>query len=188
MDDFPWAYVVMIFIAFVSWVCNRIVEVAAARRVRAEKRRAAAEAAKKERPLPRESLPSPFRPSAAPSAPSPQAAPPALPQTPSLPVPTEETGVPRSFREFFEMLEKVSNPEARTAPPSTPAPPPLPVPAAKPAPSKPASEEPVKGFQKESLRSASTRKAGLTAVLRKRSSLRQSLILKEILDVPVSLR
>ena len=57
MDDFPWHYAAMIFIVFVSWLYQRLQEISASRRLRSAERKAAAEAARKERPLFQESRP-----------------------------------------------------------------------------------------------------------------------------------
>jgi hypothetical protein len=175
MDDFPWHYVAMIFIVFVSWLYQRIQEIAASRRLRSAERRAAAEAARKERPLFQESRPQ----SAPPPVPAPQ-------PVPSSPTPSlEEIPIPRSFREFFETIETLSNPPVKApAPVQVTAPPPLPVvtPEAEKR-SSPASK-PVLEVEPTPPHLAS----GLSRVLRRRSSLRQALILKEILDVPMSLR
>ncbi len=172
MDDFPWHYVAMIFIVFVSWLYRRIQEIVAARRLRSAGRKAAAEAARKERPLFQESRP-PLGPPPAP--PSQDVSPPAPPPLP----------IPRSFRELFETIETLANPGATPpAPvqtaliPSVPVVPPEtgrePAPASKSAvASEPTAPHPT---------------PGLSRVLGRRSSLRQALVLKEILDVPVSLR
>lgn len=174
MDDFPWHYVAMIFIVFVSWLYQRIQEIAAARRLRSAERKAAAEAARKERPLFQESRPQ----SGPPPVPEPQ-------PVPSKPKPSlEEIPIPRSFREFFETIETLSNPPAKAPAVQVTAPPPLPV--APPEPEKRSSpaSKPIVKVAATSPHPAS----GLSGVLRRRSSLRQALILKEILDVPVSMR
>jgi len=172
MDDFPWHYVAMIFIVFVSWLYRRIQEIVAARRVRSAGRKAAAEAARKERPLFQESRPPLGPPPAPPSQEVPSPAPPPLP-------------IPRSFRELFETIETLAtlgtNPPApiQSAPvPSLPVVPRETRPDPGPTPRSNVASEP------EAPHPAS----GLTRVLRRRGSLRQALILKEILDVPASLR
>jgi hypothetical protein len=170
MDDFPWHYVAMIFIVFVSWLYQRIQEIAASRRLRSAAGKAAAEAAGKERPLFQESRP-PLTPP--PPAPQPKA-------------PPGEIPVPRSFREFFETIETLSNPPVKTpAPVQVTVPPHLPA-VAPPEPEKraPLVAKPILKIEPAAPHPAS----GLSRVLRRRSSLRQALILKEILDVPVSLR
>lgn len=175
MDDIPWHYVAMIFIVFVSWLYQRVQEISAARRLRGAQKKAAAEAARKERPVFQETrtLGSP------PPMPRPAQAPTASP----APVPAE-IPIPKSFRELFETIETLSNPQA--PPPvqrSSPPPPPLPVPAVvetHPAPvakPKPEPKEPT-----------SSPVPGLARVLRHRKSLREALILKEVLDAPVSMR
>jgi len=170
MDDFPWHYVAMIFIVFVSWLYQRIQEIAAARRLRSTERKAAAEAARKERPLFQESRP------------------PVSPPPPPLPQPKNAPGeipVPQTFREFFETLESLSNPPVKAPAPVQVTPPP-PLPATAPVPEKraPLVAKPILKTEPTAPHPAS----GLSRVLRRRGSLRQALILKEILDVPVSLR
>jgi len=177
MDDFPWHYAAMIFIVFVSWLYQRLQEISASRRLRSAERKAAAEAARKERPLFQESRPPLGQPPV--PDPVPQPAPAAPTTNPG------EVAIPRSFREFFETIETLSNPPVKTpAPVQETAPPPLPV--APPEPEK-RSNPVVKPIvaPKPTTPHAT---AGLSRVLRRRSSLRQALILKEILDVPVSLR
>jgi hypothetical protein len=177
MDDFPWHYAAMIFIVFVSWLYQRLQEISASRRLRSAERKAAAEAARKERPLFQESRP-PLGPPPVPG-PVPQPAPAAPTTTPG------EIAIPRSFREFFETIETLSNPPVKTpAPLQETAPPPLPV--APPEPEK--RSNPVVKPIVEAKPTAPHPASGLSTVLRRRSSLRQALILKEILDVPVSLR
>lgn len=172
MDDFPWHYVAMIFIVFVSWLYQRIQEIAATRRLRSAERKAAAEAARQERPLFQESRP------------------PVSPPPPPLPKPHPknapgEIPVPQTFREFFETLESLSNPPVKAPAPVQVTPPP-PLPATAPVPEKraPLVAKPTHKTGPTAPHPAS----GLSRVLRRRSSLRQALILKEILDVPVSLR
>ena len=177
MDDFPWHYAAMIFIVFVSWLYQRLQEISASRRLRSAERKAAAEAARKERPLFQESR-APLGPPPVPG-PVPQSAPTAPTTTPG------EVAIPRSFREFFETIETLSNPPVKTpAAVQETAPPPLPV--APPEPEK-RSNLVVKPIV-EAKPTTPHATAGLSRVLRRRSSLRQALILKEILDVPVSLR
>jgi hypothetical protein len=188
MEDFPWIYVAMIFIAFVSWLHQRIQEAAAARKIRSTQRKAAAEATRRERPLARESRPL----GAPPALPAPERAPshPEFPSTPPAPAPGAEIPVPRSLRELIQTLETLSNPPAEPpAPRTVVAPPPLPaapvVVETNPSPV-PASVEKARGEQKEER--APSPASGLTSVLRRRGSLREALILKEVLDSPVSLR
>ena len=175
MDDFPWHYVAMIFIVFVSWLYQRIQEIAAARRLRSAERKAAAEAARKERPLFQETRPQ----LGPPPVPAPQPA-------PASPTPTlEEIPIPRSFREFFETIETLSNPPVKApAPVQVTAPPPLPVISPEPEKRLTPAPKPVLEVEPTVPHPAS----GLSRVLRRRSALRQALILKEVLDVPVALR
>lgn len=188
MEDFPWHFVAMIFIVFVSWVYQRVQEISAARRLRGAQKKAAAEATRRERPLARESRPL----GAPPALPAPERAPsrPEFPSTPPAPAPGAEIPVPRSLRELIQTLETLSNPPAEppasrtvVAPPPLPSAPvvvqttpsPVPTPVAK-----------ARVEQKEER--APSPASGLTSVLRRRGSLREALILKEVLDSPVSLR
>jgi hypothetical protein len=175
MDDFPWHYVAMIFIVFVSWLYQRIQEIAATRRLRSAERKAAAEAARKERPLFQESRPQ--------LGPPPVPAPQPVPSSPTSS--PEEIPIPRSFRELFETIETLSNPSVKApAPVQVTAPPPLPV--APPEPERRLTSAPKPVVEVEPM--APHPASGLSRVLRRRSSIRQALILKEVLDVPVSLR
>ena len=188
MEDFPWIYVAMIFIAFVSWLHQRIQEAAAARKIRSAQRKTAAEAARHERPLGGE-----FRPSAGPPAlPAPAPSrPTSIPEPstprPAAPSPEAEIPVPRSLRELIQTLETLSNPPAETPEPRTVvAPPPLPVtPVVTEAPAPPPRPSVAPVPEAGTRPSPAT---GLTGVLRRRGSLREALILKEVLDSPVSLR
>lgn len=184
MDDFPWIYVAMIFIAFVSWLHRRVQEAAAARRLRAGERRAAAEAARRERPLPGGTPPSPYlAPERAPMHPAP-ATPPPLPRRAP---PSEEIPVPRSFRELFEMLSESRPPVPPHAEPV--APPPLPAANPPAAAAKPAAPRaPVPAPVVASALRPTPAGFGLTKALRRRGPLRQAILLKEILDAPVALR
>lgn len=173
MDDIPWHYVAMIFIVFVSWLYQRVQEISAARRLRGAQKKAAAEAARKERPVFQETrtLGSP------PPMPRPAPAPAPAPSPAEIPI-------PKSFRELFETIETLSNPQASPAvQPSSPPPPPLPTPPV--VETHPAPVAKPKPDLKEITPSPAT---GLARVLRHRNSLREALILKEVLDVPVSMR
>lgn len=185
MDDFPWIYVAMIFIAFVSWLHRRVQEAAAARRLRAGERRAAAEAARRERPLPGGAAPSPYL--APERAPAPPAAPATPPPLPRRAPPSEEIPVPRSFRELFEMLSESRPPVPPHAEPV--APPPLPAANPPAAAAKPAAPRaPVPAPVVASALRPTPAGFGLTKALRRRGPLRQAILLKEILDAPVALR
>ena len=185
MEDVPWHYVAMIFIAFVSWLYSRIQEAAEARRRKAASRKAAAETRRAGTQPP----PSPYRPAPrspetrAPSFPGPR-------QPTSAPAPTQPaqaTG-PRTIREFNELeRESAEGPAelddepwievaqpARDPMPS--APPPLPV-AQRPAASAPPSPVAPRAGQ-----------SPLARTLAARGPLRQAVILKEILDDPIALR
>lgn len=188
-DDIPWAYVAMIFIAFASWVFGRLKEAAEIRRARAAAKRAAQEARNRAQPVP---PPSPYR-SPTPVAPISIPAPP-VPAPVSAPAPPVATEAPKTFRELFDMLQEQAAPapvDRESARPS--APPPLPAPvepvqseadrifygtgtAMKPAP--PLRVERVRGKTS----------SNLNRILKNRGTLREALILKEILDKPVALR
>jgi len=213
MEDFPWLYVAMIFIAFASWIFNRIQEAAAARRQAREPEEEEWEGLDEYRP------PERARGSAgAGTAPAPEAPP----------------EPPQSLRDVFreierQMAEAKRQKEEQSSPPPPPArapdppaaPPPLPSVARTPAtasragasrrPShassaaqRTADAERSAGIIPQSARTArlveSQRQAyahkrnsrktsdALTGMLRDRSSLRVALLLKEILDEPLSMR
>jgi hypothetical protein len=186
-DEIPWAYVAMIFIAFVSWVYGRLKEAAEIRRARAAAKRAAQEARNRAQPTP---PPSPYR------SPTPTPVPAPVPTQPvtqaPAPVPASGMETPRTFRELFEMLQE----QAAPAPKETPrpyAPPPLPVPVA-PVQSEadrifygPGKAEKVaEPLKVERVRGKTS--SNLNRILKNRGTLREALILKEILDVPVAMR
>ncbi len=176
MEDFPWFYLVLILFAFVSWLHNRIREAVEYRRRRAEARREAAEARRSAKPSP---APSPYhRPVAEPAPPS------APPRPAPRPAPTAEIPeAPRTFREFLELLREATEPEPESVErPATVAPPPLPTAAPAPKPPNPAPVE--AGTSSPS----PARRAGLVTALGRRGSLRQAIVLKEVLEEPVSLR
>ncbi|MEM7601346.1 MAG: hypothetical protein AAF357_08005, partial [Verrucomicrobiota bacterium] len=77
MDDIPWLYVAMIFIAFVSWVHNRIQEAREYRRARKIEKEKAARSRRTAEP---ETFQSPYR-------------------EQSVPEGVEEVEKPKSFRE-----------------------------------------------------------------------------------------
>jgi hypothetical protein len=179
MEDVPWHYIAMIFIAFASWIYSRVQEAAEARRRKAESRKASSEARRAANAPP----PSPYR-TAAPS-------PSARSQAPSPPSaqPSASDG-PRTFREFLELLRETAEggspavdddePWIETAKP----PPPLPT-TPPPKPSAPravvASSAPPAAPRKQS-------SSPLAKALGSQTSIRQAIILKEILDQPISLR
>jgi hypothetical protein len=184
-DDIPWAYVAMIFIAFASWVFGRLKEAAEIRRARAEAKRAAQESRNRAQPVP---APSPYRPAAQPrQEPAPVPA----------PTPSAEIEVPKTFRELFEMLQEQAAP-APLARESERAfvPPPLPAPdeSAEPVQSEAdrifyGSDEPVDSappLRIERVRAKTS--SNLNRILKNRATLREALILKEILDTPVAMR
>ncbi|NLT69897.1 MAG: hypothetical protein GXX91_04295 [Verrucomicrobiaceae bacterium] len=203
-DEIPWAYVAMIFIAFVSWVYGRLKEAAEYRRARAAAKRAAQEARNRARPEP---APSPYRPSAPVSATPPVP----VPVAPPEPEPAAEIEMPKTFRELFEMLQEPPKPAPAPAPAPEPAPPSAPAareetrsadsPSPSPSPSPGALDRSeITRLFPGADRSASTapplqvervrRKASsnLHRILHNRGTLREALILKEILDTPVALQ
>lgn len=186
-DEIPWAYVAMIFIAFVSWVYGRLKEAAEFRRERAAAKRAAQEARNRARPEP---APSPYRPSGLiPSTP-----PLPAPISPPEPEPVAEVEIPKTFRELFEMLQESADPTPPPAVSEEVPPEPLHF-----IPSEPITSEPgaiVYGSGKKNRpgpplrveRIHRTNSSNLTRILKNRGTLRETLILKEILDTPVALR
>ena len=171
MDDVPWLYVAMIFIAFVSWVWNRIQEAAEYRRARRIEKEQKARARRTTSTAPE--FESPYRRQE-------QSAP---------PEPVES--VPKSFREVFAELERqFSEPEVEEPKPRRASPPPLPEEAvvadqsilsAKPVPVAPPLESVKLSKNRE------TAKA-LLKTFRSSKDLRTALVMKEILDKPVALR
>ncbi|MDP4584888.1 MAG: hypothetical protein NWR21_02845 [Verrucomicrobiales bacterium] len=186
-DDIPWAYVAMIFIAFVSWVYGRLKEAAEIRRARAATKRAAQEARNRAQPAP---PPSPYR------SPTPTSVPERAPTSPEIPVPAPvpAAGIetPKTFRELFEMLQEQAAP-APIEEPRPYAPPPLPVPVA-PVQSEvdrifygPGKAEKVAApLRVERVRGKTS--SNLNRILKNRGTLREALILKEILDTPVAMK
>jgi len=182
-DDIPWAYVAMIFIAFASWVYGRLKEAAEIRRARAATKRAAQEARNRAQPAP---PPSPYR------SPAPVTAAPT--QQYPAPAPAPPTGIetPKTFRELFEMLQEQAAP-APIEEPRPYAPPPLPVPVA-PVQSEvdrifygPGKAEKVAvPLKVERVRGKTS--SNLNRILKNRGTLREALILKEILDTPVAMK
>ena len=186
-EDIPWAYVAMIFIAFVSWVYGRLKEAAEIRRTRATAKRVAQKARNHAQPV---AAPSPYR--------SPEAVRPAAPPVPApLSVPTlpADAEPPKTFRELFEMLQEQAAPVAEEIPRFVP-PPPLPAPGKTaeaiqaeidrkfygPATIDKSAPPP----QVERLRGKTS--SNLNRILKNRSTLREAMILKEMLDTPISIR
>jgi len=213
MEDqkFPWLYVAMIFIAFVSWIYNRIQEASAARRQAREPQEEEWETLDEYRP-PASAQPSP-----------------------TATVPKQEPEPPQSLRDVFREIEKQMaeakrQQEEQSSPfppparaPEPPAvPPPLPSTARTPSPPATASRAPKRpshassagqrtvdaeraaGVIPQSARTArlaeSQRRAyshkrntrdtsdALCRILRNRRNLRVAFLLKEILDEPKALR
>lgn len=173
MDDIPWLYVAMIFIAFASWVWNKVQEAAAIRRQRLAERRAAERSRRTTEP----EWESPYRPQ---------------PQ----PVPEPEPEPPQSFRDVFRELERqFSEPEEEEFPSRTP--PPLPEQPSLPEPEPEWSPEAVplrsvtrprrRKKTRDGARGRETSQV-LAETLRDRGRLRNALILNEILAKPKALQ
>lgn len=172
MDDIPWLYVAMIFIAFLSWVHNRIQESKEHRRTRKIEKERAARARRTTAPPEFES---PYRPS-------------------SPPQKGEESSAPKTFREVFEDLQReFTEPEAALEEPS-----PSRIPVPPPLPAEPIYEQPVlpdgpvriaPPLQGKKRRRGS-RNTGthLIRTLRHGGKLKTALILKEVIDKPRALR
>lgn len=172
MDDIPWLYVAMIFIAFLSWVHNRIQEAKEYRRAQKIEKEKTARARRTTAPPEFES---PYR--------------------PSRPAQNgEESSAPTTFREVFEDLQReFAEPEAALEEPS---PSRIPVPPLLPA--EPIYEQPVlpdgpviiapplQG--KKRLRSSRNTGTHLIRTLCHGGDLKTALILKEVLDKPRALR
>lgn len=189
-DDIPWAYVAMIFIAFASWVYGRLKEAAEIRRARAAAKQAAQDARNRAQPAP---PPSPYRSPAHTPVPAPAPTRPAIPA--AAPVPAAGIETPKTFRELFEMLQEQATPppvakgQARQA-----APPPLPAERVEPVqsevdrifygPGKAA--KPAPPVRVERIRGKTS--SNLNRILKNRGTLREALILKEILDTPVAMK
>ncbi|MEQ1839984.1 MAG: hypothetical protein ABL994_06235 [Verrucomicrobiales bacterium] len=186
-SDFPWVYVAMIFIAFVSWIRARLQEAAEMRRVKALKKKAAQAERRSS------SLPSPVSPYLHPSPQVPHSKPVVLEST-KVETPVPE--VPKTFRELFEVLQ--GQMIGQTEPPSVTqtAPPPLPVrpapraevPVAATAISLPEITPSVSTRAHQGRKVARNTSGDLSRMLKTRGTLREALIMKEILDIPVSLR
>lgn len=191
-EDIPWAYVAMIFIAFVSWVYGRLKEAAEIRRTRATAKRAAQKARNHAQPV---AAPSPYR--------SPEEVRPAAPAVPApLSVPTlpADAETPKTFRELFEMLQEQAAPVAEEIPRFLPPPPlPEPVKTAETIQAETIQAEvdrkfygpariaqPAPPLQVERLRGKTS--SNLNRILKNRSTLREAMILKEMLDTPISIR
>ncbi|MEM7699100.1 MAG: hypothetical protein AAF236_11930 [Verrucomicrobiota bacterium] len=181
MEDFPWFWVAMIFIAFIGWLRNRIREVGAARR---EKRAAKADA--------RRGGSSPPPPTARRQQQPPQTAERPPPSSPS------PSGAPASLEDLMRQLTGAIEPEKETrstSPTRTKSsPPPLP-------PGEPQVEEipfPVSVKPREvappihagvsSRRRRGDQRDRLMKLLGNREDLQSAILLREILDRPLALR
>lgn len=187
-SDFPWVYVAMIFIAFVSWVRARLQEAAELRRARALKKKAAGS---ERRVAPDSARVSPYL------EPSPQAS----RSRPSVPEPivTENpvTEMPRSFREILEVFQEQLVGQNEPQSTSQSAPPPLPVthpvntgtPVLRDSQGLPTLPRSAASPRIPRDRKTQRKTSGeLSRLLKTRGTLREALILKEILDKPVALR
>ena len=184
-QEIPWTYVAIIFIAFVSWLWNRIREAAAYRRERLEQKRAAQRA---RRTTEREEEVSPYR----------------QPRRPTPPEPREEEeSVPNSLGDIYRRLEEQFLEEAAPPEPPRRSPPPLPgnevaetssfrnprEPAATSAPEPPATVVPSPSTPApRPKRSSSTPSSRIKTMLSEGDNLRTALVLREILDKPRALR
>lgn len=192
MDDVPWLYVAMIFIAFVSWVWNRIQEASAARRERIAAKRAA-ERSRRTTEAPE--WESPYQDQWEPEE--------------ATAYEASETETPKTFRDVFQdlqqQLEEAAS-DSRAPATQQPTPPPLPA-SARSAPQNVETElesfvvstsSPIASGAIEASAIGATRRKNfqrthetsqaLAGVLRNRRSLRTALILKEVLDRPKALR
>lgn len=173
MDDIPWIYVAMIFIAFISWLRGRIQEVSETRRQRASERKAKQRARRTAEPA----YESPY------SARREEAA-------------AQNKKEPETFRDIFREIERQIN-TTEEEPESAPEiqsfePPPLPPPSAQP-------QEQTEPASSVTLDSRVRRKRNkpseppyqtdsLASILGDRSHLRTALILSEVLDKPRALQ
>ncbi len=175
MDDVPWIYVAMIFIAFISWLRGRLQDAAAVRRERAADRKAKERARRTTEP----EYESPY--SARDRAPEPE--------------------VPHTFTQIFKEIERQIN-EAEEPPPPpraepqqrSAAPPPLPSsepsyqPTEIPVPVAPSAPMQRRKKKRKVRVSTDSQVDSLTASLSNGGKLRTALILKEVLDKPRALQ
>ncbi len=175
MDDVPWIYVAMIFIAFISWLRGRLQDAAALRKQRAADRKAKTRSRRTTEP----EYESPY--SAKNRTPEPEA--------------------PQTFTRILKEIESQINeaeeppPPPREEPQQRPAAPP-PLPSSEPSyqptevPVSVAPSAPMQRWKKERMIRVSnvSQVDSLTASLSHRSKLRTSLILKEVLDKPRALQ
>lgn len=175
MDDIPWIYVAMIFIAFISWLRGRIQDAAAVRRQRAADRKAKSRSRRTTEP----EYESPY--SAKTRAPEPEA--------------------PQTFTRILKEIESQIN-EAEEPPPpprvepqqGSAAPPPLPSsepsyqPTEIPVPVAPSASMQRRKKARKFRVPNNSQVDSLTASLSHGSKLRTALILKEVLDKPRALQ
>lgn len=188
MDDVPWLYVAMIFIAFVSWVWNQIKDAAEARReIVAERKRA-----QRKRNSTEPEYESPYR-----TAPGRENSGSSQPRTSPETVPEG----PQSFRDIFREIERqLKQPEVEPEQPKSP--PPLPttrtvreapaVPEAPPAYSFPTEvpeikpTPPLAKVRRKKKRGNRETSNMLRGTLRDGAQLKNALILREVLGPPRS--
>ena len=181
MDDVPWIYVAMIFIAFISWLRGRLQDAAAVRKQRSADRKAKTRSRRTTEP----EYESPY----------------------SAKNRTPETEAPRTFTRILKKIESQINEAEEPSPPPRAEPQQLPA-APPPLPSSESSESSESSYQPTEIpvsvapsahmqRRKRERKVrvsndsqvdSLTASLSHRSKLRTSLILKEVLDKPRALQ
>ncbi|MEM6915015.1 MAG: hypothetical protein AAF491_00510 [Verrucomicrobiota bacterium] len=173
MDDIPWLYVAMIFIAFASWVHNRIQEAREYRRARKIQKEKASRG-KQANKTPE--FTSPYR-----EAPT------------TVPDSVDEVEAPKTFREVFQELERqFSEPDLEEPSARSKAKPP-PLPSEPPAFSQPSIPDeplvvtpPMAGPSRPSNSQKTSRY--LVSSLKSGHKLKTALILKEVLDKPRALR
>lgn len=175
MDDIPWIYVAMIFIAFISWLRGRVQEASAARRQRALDRKAK----QRERRTREPAYESPY------SARRKKAA-------------VKNGKEPETFRDIFREIERQiktadEDPELGAEIESSgPPPPPLPPTSTQPQESpEPVTSIPLATKVRRARRKPSknpSQTGSLASILGNQNHLRTALILSEVLDKPRALQ
>lgn len=173
MDDIPWIYVAMIFIAFISWLRGRIQEASETRRQRASERKAKQRARRTAEPA----YESPY------SARREEAV-------------AQNNREPETFRDIFREIERQINTVEEEPGPALETqsfePPPLPPPDTQPQEqTDPVSSVTLGSRVKRRRRKPSespSQTDSLASILGDRSHLRTALILSEVLDKPRALQ
>ncbi|MBP82802.1 MAG: hypothetical protein CMO61_03035 [Verrucomicrobiales bacterium] len=173
MDDIPWIYVAMIFIAFISWLRGRIQEASATRRQRALDRKAK----QRERRTTEPAYESPY------SARREKAA-------------ARNDKEPETFRDIFREIErqiKTADEDPELAPElESSGPPPLPPTSTQPQESpEPVTSTPLATEVRRARRKPSknpSQTGSLASILGNQNHLRTALILSEVLDKPRALQ